>query len=217
MGFLKRDKAPNELPDLAIGSSLQDNQNQRIRKETIDVDSQKPIYQKLPNQIIPEQPRVHMEHKQIAGEDYLEFSAVHGGESEEIKKKIDETIINPVDHKSFFDNILNDINGEIRDLGKLEDWYEKKFLPQDVVSNMRSYWEDNKADIIIKSFGSEYKQKINDRIKHLQELEADWREIYFKLIKKEEDMKKEEKMLKEILSEFVELCKRRGGNEEKKI
>ena len=83
---------------------------------------------------------------------------------------------------------------------------------EDVVSNMRGYWEGNKADIIIESFGAEYKRQINEKVKILRGLEEDWREIYFGLVKKEEEMKKEERELKETLSEFVNLCKRRNGN-----
>lgn len=140
--------------------------------------------------------------------------------AESIKKVVDETLLENDDFPKtgFFDEILEDINGGLADTEKLEDWYEKKFVNEDVVGNMKGYWEGNKSDIIIKSFGAEYKRQINDKVKVLQKLEEDWREIYFRLVKKEEEMKKEERELKETVSEFVNLCKGRkhNGEEEKK-
>ena len=136
---------------------------------------------------------------------------------EDIKKQISEHVDkgDEVLKDGFFDKILDDVNEDIGDLGKLGEWYEKKFLQQDVVSDMKGYWEGNKEDILIQSFGAKYKKEINDRIKILQKLEGDWREIYFKLIKKEEEMKKEERELKDTLSEFVGLCKGRKNDEKK--
>jgi hypothetical protein len=187
MGFLKKSSVPHELPDLALDSSNNINPKPVVEKKPV-VDASKHI---------------------------TPLSNVT--EHEEIKKQIDEHLGDDFIKKAgFFDKILEDVNGEIDDLGKLEDWYEKKFLPQNIVSNMRGYWEGNKADILIQSFGAEYKRKINEKIKALQVLEGDWREIYFKLIKKEEEMKNEERELKETLSEFVDLCKRRKHGEEKK-
>jgi len=210
MGFLKKDKVPDELPDLAIEEPSKTNQ----KSNNLPISSDSPISQRpISNSSNPQ--------KEVAGEHFLEFPNVPSNIEKEVPKSpIDTSKFNipEGDSDSFFDKILEDINGEIKDLNKLEDWYKNKFLPQDVVSNMRSYWEDNKADMIIRNFGSEYRQKINEKIKRLQELEEDWREIYFKLIKKEEEMKGEEKDLKETLSEFVDICKRRGkiNDEEKK-
>jgi len=257
MGFLKKNKVPTELPDLAI-SRTQAPTNPLKQPSPATPEPQlpapKPVSaapippvqpappvtaaepKQLPKPVFygggekhlleepkpaPTKPSVEMHHKEIAGEDYLEFSSVpnpnaHANERHEHIRKQFSEVVKEEDPESFFDKVLEDINGEIADLGKLEQWYKEKFLPQDVVSNMRDYWEGNKADMIIKSFGSEYKEKIQEKIKMLQELEADWREIYFKLVKKEEEMKKEERVLKETLSEFVELCKRRNTNNGKK-
>lgn len=216
MGFLNREKVPDELPDLALDNSDSVSpvsvpvniKNQFSTEELSNPVSQAESLQGKNNGVNVEP---------IRGEDYLEFSQKsHGSNHEEIKQQISSHLSDSesVTQEGFFDKILEDINGEIEDLGKLGDWYEKKFLPQDVISDMKGYWEGNKADIIIKSFGAEYKKKINEQIGSLQTLEEDWREIYFKLIKKEEEMKKEEKELKNTLSEFVNLCKRKKTGDE---
>lgn len=222
MGFLKKGNAPSELPDLAIDSLRESEPKKEIA--TI-VHPPLPTAEPLAQHSVPAQPEKVPEVKEtsVAGEDYLEVShneALKNPVHERIKNVIGENADgdDELSKSSFFDNVLEDINGGIADVGKLEDWYEKKFVKEDVVSNMKGYWEGNKADIIIKSFGAEYKRQITDKVKILQELEEDWREIYFRLVKKEEEMKKEERELKETVSEFVNLCKRRNecGEEKKK-
>jgi len=205
MGFLKKNSVPHELPDLALDSS--NNVNPKPVVETPKEESS-----------IPSVPKTVVEKKPVVETPKHVAPSPNIAKHEEIKKQIDEHLGENdfIKKAGFFDKILEDVNGEIDDLGKLEDWYEKKFLPQNIVSNMRGYWEGNKADILIQSFGAEYKRKINEKIKALQVLEGDWREIYFKLIKKEEEMKNEERELKETLSEFVGLCKRRKHGEEEK-
>ena len=233
MGFLNKNKAPSELPDLAVEGR---HSNEPIyRKEEVPKAIASPEVNRSAHPIeTPSKQNMggealnHMpmpgdipKKVEVAGEDYLEFKeeqAEAPTRHEEVRKQLKDGMfgISEGDERSgFFDNFIEDINGEIKDLGKLEDWYNNKFLPQDVVSNMRTYWEGNKEDILIQSFGKEYKEKINAKIKILQELEMDWREIYFKLVKKEEEMKKEERVLKETLSEFVDLCKRRKLDGEK--
>lgn len=262
MGFLKKERAPSELPGLALESSNNSNVNKisapeiapvtsknvvahiaPINNEPEPINYSRPTFPSLPRDepVIAEPARaVHVEHKnihhetkqehthhrehkvkhreEIAGEDYLEFSHKDHEriDAEEIKAKISEHIDGDEHNKlKYFDKVLDDINDGIQDLGKLEDWYENKFSSEDIVSNMKGYWEGNKADIIIQSFGSEYKRKINENVKNLQKLEEDWRAIYFQLIKKEEEMKKVEQGLKGTLSEFVDLCKRRNNGKER--
>jgi hypothetical protein len=205
MGFLNKRRAPNELPDLAIDDSSPI--EPRVEEPP------RPIAQTPEPRA--ETPVLEAPREEIHGEHYLEFEHTEGSK-QDIKKQISDNVADKSIDPGFFDQILEDINGEIGDLGHLEEWYNKKFLPQDAVSNMRNYWEDNKAGILIQSFGDEYKKKINEKIKILRELEEDWRVTYFQLVKKESVMKKEERELKETLAEFVELCKtRKGKNEEK--
>lgn len=215
MGFLKKNKVPGELPDLILGGT-NNYQTQPVKELP-----QKELFPNKPQKIEDTRainPVVRNPLSQTQenfSQKVTEYENHRMDEFEEIKKKINEGTSKEESQNGFFDKMLQDINGEIQDLGKLEDWYKTKFFPQDVVSNMRNYWEDNKAEMIIRSFGSEFKERINEKIKILQDLEADWREIYFKLMKKEEEMKKEERILKETLSEFVELCKRRKGDDKK--
>lgn len=223
MKFLSKNKVPSELPDLAMDDSDEGFAEENHSGDVVSESAVHPevptsmVRPEVPKPIIPRQSSISEPPKnKVRGEDYLEF---RHPEEEEIKQKIGENLAegeNKYPQKNFFDQVLEDINGEIKDLGKIDDWYNNKFLPQDVVSNMRNYWEGNKADIIIQSFGEEYKRKINEKIRDLQELEGDWREIYFRMIKKEEEMKKEERALKELLSEFVNLCKGRKNGDNKK-
>lgn len=217
MGFLKKNNAPHELPDLAIESLS----GEGVKKESVPAVQNQPL--NVSQQINPQPPATPAvvastpKEKPIAGEDYLEFShndVSAGLAHDDVKKVIDKVGDDKLSKNSFFDNVLEDINSGIADVEKLEEWYEKKFVGEDVVSNMKGYWEGNKADIIIQSFGAEYKRQINDKVSVLRELEEDWREIYFRLVKKEEEMKKEERELKETVSEFVNLCKKRNNHDE---
>jgi len=225
MGFLKKSKAPDELPDLALDSPAKSPvKSTKVAEPVVAVEPVEPIEPVVPA-VVPEDPPVnsklhHKKVKEVAKKDPPKTVA-HGekmkGEHEDIKKQISEHVDkgDEVLQDGFFDKILDDVNEDIGDLDKLGEWYEKKFLRQDVVSDMKGYWEGNKEDILIQSFGAKYKKEINERIKILQKLEGDWREIYFKLIKKEEEMKKEERELKDTLSEFVGLCKGRKDGEKK--
>lgn len=245
MGFLKKERAPDELPDLALGNGSS-GPSQDIQKKVVATIG--PPVTQTPTQtkpeIINEKPEASSSiHKHndnhIHEEDFLEFSENDHKKAKDTEEKKLDAVAKVEDDKrlneelektradlisqssedssrpKFFDKILNDINGEIQDISNLENWYENKFESEDIVSNMKGYWEGNKADILIQSFGNEYKKKINEDIKELQRLEEDWRVIYFGLIKKEEEMKKVEQELKSNLSEFVDLCKRRKNGETK--
>lgn len=109
----------------------------------------------------------------------------------------------------FFNKLQEDINNEISNLNQLEKWYSNKFLPQDIVSDMRNYWEKQKSVSAISIMGRNFKEKITEKTEKLQQLEREWQATYFQLIEKEEEIRKEEQELKGILAEFVELCKSR--------
>lgn len=212
MGFLKKSNAPSELPDLAISSlDAGEKRDNVLPSAPAGEPVVSPVQSSGPESVAPV--------SNFAAPVQKVEEPVRAPVSSEVKR-VDVDEILPKDGKvkqvSFFDEILEDINGEMSDVGKLEDWYQKKFVDEDVVQNMKGYWGGKKADIIIESFGAEYKRQINEKVKVLQELEEDWREIYFRLVKKEEEMKKEERELKETLSEFVDLCKRRKDEEKSK-
>ena len=128
MGFLNRQRAPSELPDLAI-----ENGAPAAPKVSEPPTPIVQVPEKKSESVIPNIPKTDIPKEKIAGEHYLEFE--HPEESkQDIKKEIDERMGKSVVDPGFFDQILEDINGEISDLGHLEEWYNKKFLPQDVVS-----------------------------------------------------------------------------------
>jgi hypothetical protein len=243
MGFLKKSSAPSELPDLAISDAdgsqgivpPQSDLPPLPAQQEVPVQTQEApavVPQRAPPTVVPAS-AVPQQQREVPGEDYVEVShaeAVQNAQNSKPKQAergpVDTSNIRevlntalPETHNSsrhgFFDQVLDDINEELKDVGQLQNWYEKKFSQENIVSNMKGYWEGNKADVIIESFGAEYKMQINEKIKALQDLEEDWREIYFRLVKKEEEMKKEERELKEILAEFVNLCKRKTDYEEK--
>src|SRR3989339_417396 len=118
--------------------------------------------------------------------------------------------------KSFFSDLQENLSSEMNDLDQLENWYTKKFLPRDVVSDMRGYWEKQKTNSIIKVLGKNFQEKISVKVNHLQSLEKEWQNIYFDLIEKEEEIKDEEKELKELLAEFVKICKKKSRDQGKK-
>jgi hypothetical protein len=93
------------------------------------------------------------------------------------------------------------------DLSQVEDLYKNNFSNRDMLSDMKEYWEDKKTDSLLEIVGEKYKERIAHKIERLQGLEKVWQSIYFELIEKEEEIKEGEAELKEILREFVEVCK----------
>ncbi|MCW8965650.1 MAG: hypothetical protein OQK82_03050 [Candidatus Pacearchaeota archaeon] len=212
--FLVRKSVPDELPELIsdkIEKSLDKGQSN-------DVDD-----------------FLKKEEGKIGGEDKVESFKVEQNslrvDNAESKDKLDEVSDNLPDalpvvgekgdsatkiqvEKSFFEDLEKEVNDEVEDLDKLEEWYKNKFLPGDIVSDMREYWENQKSDSILKILGKNLQDKISKKIQDLQILEKQWQAIYFDLIEKEEEIKKEESELKEILAEFMKICKTK--NEEGK-
>lgn len=134
------------------------------------------------------------------------------------EEKKEQKIVKPEIEKEagFFIDLNNDINKELGDLNKIESWYNNKFLQKDTVSSMKSYWEKQKNISAIGILGKNYKNKITEKTSHLQNLEKEWQAKYFEMIEKEEEIRKEERELKNILAEFVEICKsRKKENHEK--
>jgi hypothetical protein len=115
------------------------------------------------------------------------------------------------DEKSFFKDLLKNVNEESKSLQKLDDWYTREFASKDIVHQMREYWEKQKPDLVMKYVGNEMKDKLITKTNKLHNLELEWQKIYFELMQKEEAIRQEEKELKETLSEFVKLCKKHLG------
>lgn len=125
--------------------------------------------------------------------------------SKEIKK---EKQIGEVE-KSFFSDLQNNLVKEIGNLNKLESWYNNKFLPQDIVLEMREYWKNQQDPPLMQVLGRNFKEKITERLNKLQGLEREWQNTYFDLVEKEEEIREQERELKKIMAEFVEVCKKR--------
>ncbi len=190
-GFFSKKKVPDELPDLAT-----DELAKKTDKE--DIEKDKDIISSHLNEQEKKEPK--KEDKKEKEEKPKEADE-SGGKKEEVVSKLPS--------KSFFSDLRENINSEINDLDKLEEWYKQKFMPQDVVANMRRYWEDQKANSVLEVLGRNFKERIDEKTKDLQNLEKEWQNIYFDLIEKEEEIKDEEEELKRILAEFVEVCKKK--------
>ncbi|MBR9705040.1 hypothetical protein GOV12_06525 [Candidatus Pacearchaeota archaeon] len=200
--FLKKKKVPDELPQL-VSDEIE---NDKILKESDDksnnvettLDSDEPIE----NVKVYENPIVEpnissniSRNNRIVNRDKITNRKIDNS-----KREIED---------SYFNELGNDLNKEIEDLNKLENWYKNKFLPRDIVSDMRKHWEGKKNSSVINVLGRNFKDRINERTSKLQDLEREWQDIYFDLIEKEEEIREQEKELKKMLSEFVEICKRK--------
>ncbi len=117
---------------------------------------------------------------------------------------------------SFFIKLQENLSKEMGSIDKLEEWYNKKLLPKDTLSEMKSHWENQKSSSVIQALGSDFQDKITKKISLLQELEKSWQDIYFDLIEKEEQIKEQERELKKMLAEFIGFCKKRMKNEKTK-
>jgi hypothetical protein len=112
------------------------------------------------------------------------------------------------DEPGYFKQLIKSVTEETGDLDKLDSWYQNKFLPGDVVFQMREYWEKQQPELLLKNISGDLKNRLMEKTEHLHLLEKEWQEVYFHLLSKEEEIRKEEKALKESLSEFMELFKR---------
>jgi len=112
------------------------------------------------------------------------------------------------EERSFFQDLLNNIIKETKDISKVEDWYKRKFVPQDLLYEMRRYWEKQKTGLLFGGIGRRLKRELLHKIAKLQQLEKEWQNRYFSLLDIEEEIRSEEVELKKILGEFAKLCKR---------
>ena len=62
---------------------------------------------------------------------------------------------------------------------------------------MKEYWEKQKDEFITETVEKEFKDRINEKMNHLQKLEAEWQEIYINLITKRRRDEKRRKKYKE--------------------
>ena len=230
MGLFKRKKVPSELPELALDDfeSGEKEVHDYLKKEEA----------KKPQEIKPTQSKEEVKEvskpvikKQIEkrvktnlGETEKEKVAVKE-ESEEHKiekpitesKSVVESKTVPENEKGFFSDLQKNLNEEISDFEEFEEWYKDKFEKRDVIKEMKGYWENQKTASVIKVLGKNFQEKISEKIAKLQELEKTWQGIYFELVEKEEEIKEQELELKDLLSEFVRICKKKTEEPKKEI
>lgn len=118
--------------------------------------------------------------------------------------------------EGFFKDLIKNSVEEMDNLDKLDEWYKTKFASKDLVLQLRDYWQNQKPELFMKTVGPEVKDRIIAKANQLHELEREWQGVYFSLLSKEEEIRKEEKELKEMLGEFVNLCKRFSEEGKKK-
>ena len=225
LNFLKKSKVPDELPDLVsdeLGKNSEDLGGISDSNFSRDKDEKSEKQEKK------------VELKEIDKEGDFEGSSLdfkkdvpktlkvskedidENGYAEEVKKAVFDS---EKSEKSFFNDLQKNIAEEFSDLNKIEDWYKNDFSKKDVLSEMKNYWENQKTVSALNTLGNEFKEKIEEKTKNLKKLEKEWQDIYFKMMDKEEELRDEEAELKELLSQFVEVCKKKKksvGDEEKK-
>jgi hypothetical protein len=197
MVFLKKKKAPSELPELIIDKLEGSKKSNELSELKEAIVRDRPYEEKIQTYSPSEEKR-----------------DTSSREIQEKMKSLQSEKIKVDNEKAFFTTILNDINNELNNGKTIEEWYKNEFLPKDIVNEMKDYWGSQKKEIVIKSLGKNFKEKIETKIEQLKNMESEWQTIYFELIKKEEEIKKEENELKKIISEFVEMCNRRKDKTE---
>ncbi|MGD9276136.1 MAG: hypothetical protein PVJ67_03100 [Candidatus Pacearchaeota archaeon] len=234
MGLFKRKAVPSELPELALddlesgNKEVHDHLKQEEAKKTEELKSPD-VNTKLNTLSSPTQ--------DVSGGAKKEESVEVKKETVDIKKPQSSEptpVVKPtaekevktgelketsaaIDEKSFFGDLQNDLKEEISDFNQFESWYKDKFEKRDVIKDMKSYWENQKTDSIIKILGKNFQEKISGKILKLQELEKIWQTAYFELVEKEEEIKEQELELKELLAEFVKICKSKKEGGEQKV
>lgn len=106
------------------------------------------------------------------------------------------------DDKGFFKELIKDLTNEISS-EKLDIEYKEKILGDDIVTQMKSYWERQRPEVFLQNAGKEIKDQLVKKAENLNELEKEWQSAYFSLIAKEEKIRQEEKELKQMLSELI--------------
>ncbi|MEM0465953.1 MAG: hypothetical protein QXW97_04625 [Candidatus Pacearchaeota archaeon] len=246
LSFLKRESVPEELPDLVTDDTFEKNSessvqsinlnnnlntkdlnknevNQKISKSSLNFDDSSLVNEKNSEknnseiEIIKDFTKDFTEDNNKANtKSFLKSESEINSDKNEIRVLKNFSEYDSVNNEGFFVELENNINKEINDLNKLESWYKNKFLPRDVVSEMRRHWESKKNISVINILGKNFKERINEKTLKLQQLEREWQNIYFDLIEKEEEIRKYERELKKMLAEFLELCKMKNKTKQEK-
>ncbi len=147
----------------------------------------------VPEKQLPKLPKIENKYKLLPSQDFSAFSASQPQNE---------------DGQGYFKELIKSITQETQNVSKLDSWYKNKFMPEDVVFQMREYWQKQQPEILLRNISGELKNKLLEQTNKLHNLEKEWQQVYFNLVAKEEEIRKEEKGLKDSLSEFISLYKR---------
>jgi hypothetical protein len=219
MALFKKTNTPDELPDLAIDELKKDFSKDYSQKEETPKPEETPkiVEEKKEETPKPEETQP-AEEKEVKEEPAEEIAPPQTQEESEVEEQpADETDKEPDKseekvteedvnlEKSFFNPLLEELKKENFDPSKINLWYQRKFSEKGAIEEMKEYWEKQKDNFITEAVEKEFKERISSNMKRLQKLEAEWQEIYIKLVKKEEEMKKEEKNIKKIIKDFSQV------------
>lgn len=200
LNFLSKKKVPDELPDLATDELLQKKPEEK--KEELSTLTPAPPEKNEEKETKDSPAEEEKEEPKETPEEIISKTAM----AEEIDEKPKKSTSK---EDSFFAELEEHIGSELKSLDGLSEWYEKKFSHQDAVSEMRSYWEGQKEEVLLRSLGKNFKKLISEHTEKMQELEREWQEVYFELMEKEEEIREEEKALKKVMAELVQVANRR--------
>lgn len=204
MAFLgigkKKKSAPAELPDL-ISDELEKESNEKLNSFLKEEESKT-----LPSKK-EESEKVHVSEKK----EFIRDEKTNTNVVNRLVKGVEETKERPAKihsvNKSFFGELQKNISKELSDLENLDQWYDEKFSSTKVLDDMKDYWKKQKKENLLEILGQDFKRKIDEKISRLQNVEKKWQSIYFDLIEVEEEIKVEEKELRDLLGEFAKICK----------
>lgn len=207
-GIGKRKKVPDELPDL-ISDELEKESMEEVNsylKEEVKKNSE---------------PEKKEEKIESVKEPAQKFFEVNKNVLNRLIKNVEQTPIrnlneNNFNQKSFFEDFQSALQGEISDLNSLENFYNKKFADRDILDDMKNYWAKQKTENVLELLGKNFQEKISEKVKLLQGIEKEWQELYFELIEKEEEIRNSEKELKDLLKEFMQICKNKKESFDKR-
>ena len=200
MSLLKKNKVPDELPELAIDEIKERLSQNMLKDEAI----------KTSGKNLPLLPKDKGEEESAAViKNFLKESEKISQPVKENKIEVKDAAAFKEDERGFFKEIINEINSKERNIKNIDSLYNRKLISGDIVNGMKEYWEKQKPGIIIQNIGRNFRDKINEKTSELQKLEKEWQAGYFQLVEKEEDIREKDKELKELLSEFVKSCKKK--------
>ena len=208
--LFKKTSAPEELPDLAIDELKKDLKKDFSEKEESKTEEKKDETPK-PKEEKTEEDNTKEETPESNGDETEEKKEETPSETDNSKNdgKTNEEKVNL--EKSFFNPLVTELKKENFDPSKINSWYEKRFSQKGAIEEMKEYWEKQKDEFITEAVEKEFRSRINEKMNALQKLEAEWQEIYIDLIKKEEEMKKEEKNIKKTIKEFSDVFNKKGN------